>query len=199
MLDLDSGVAALKGWKVALAMLAALAGLGAAAASIAAWLGDRRLERTVVVRVVPVPFARDAAAIAQGAELYGRHGCAQCHGDDGAGRVITNDDNGLHVRAPNITLQAGTATATYSEGDWVRAIRHGVSQQGRALMFMPSEEYNRLTDVELAAIVAYVRSLPPRAGAGAEIRLPFHLKALYGAGLMPDAADRIDHRKPPAP
>src|SRR5689334_21151151 len=59
MLDLVCEVAALKGWKLALAMLAALAGLGAAAASIAAWLGDRHLERTVVVRVVPVPFTRD--------------------------------------------------------------------------------------------------------------------------------------------
>jgi mono/diheme cytochrome c family protein len=189
----------LKGWKLALATLAAIAGLGAAAASVAAWLGDRRLERTVVVRVVPVPFTHEPAAIRRGAELYEERGCVQCHGDDGAGRVITNDRIGLFVRAPNITAQAGTATATYSEGDWVRAIRHGVSQHGRALMFMPCEEYNRFTDTELAALVAYVRSLPPHEGAGSSIRLPFHLKALYGAGLMPDAADRIDHRKPPAP
>lgn len=179
-------------------MLAAIAGLAAAAASIAAWLGDRRLERTVVVRVVPVPFTRDPAALEAGATIYQRRGCGQCHGDDGAGRVVTQDENGLYVRAPNITMQAGTAAATYSEGDWVRAIRHGVNQQGRPLRFMPSEEYNRLTDAELASLVAYVRALPPHEGPGAQIRLPFHLKALYGAGLMPDAADRIDHRRPPS-
>lgn len=189
----------MRGWKLALAFLAAVAGLGAAAASMAAWLGDRRLERTVVVRVVPVPFTRDPAAILQGEALYQERGCVQCHGDDGAGRVVVDNDNGLYVRAPNITQHAGTAAATYSEADWVRAIRHGVSPQGRALLFMPSEEYNRLTDTELACLVAYVRSLAPREGANGEIRLPFHLKALYGAGLMPAAADRIDHRRTPTP
>jgi mono/diheme cytochrome c family protein len=199
MLDLDIGVAALRGWKLALAMLAAVAGLGAAAASVAAWLGDRRLERTLDVRVVPLPFTQEPASIRLGAQLYQQRGCVQCHGEDGAGRVTIDNDNGLYVRAPNITLEAGTPTATYSEGDWVRAIRHGVSQQGRALLFMPCEEYSRLTDTELAALVAYVRNLPPHAGDGTDIRLPFHLKALYGAGLMPSAADRIDHRKPPAP
>jgi mono/diheme cytochrome c family protein len=187
----------MRGWKAALAALAALAGLAAAATSFAAWLGDRKLERNIVVRVVPVPFARDAAAVREGRELYEQRGCAQCHGADGAGRVVTDRDDGLYVRAPNITLQAGTAAAFYSEGDWVRALRHGVGHTGRPLLFMPSEEYNRLTDAQLAAIVAYVRSLPPAEGPGTAVRLPFHLKALYGLGLMQDASEKIDHRRPP--
>ena len=185
-------------WKLALAGLAAIAALCAAAASAAAWLGDHRLQRYVSVRVVPLAFTNDPAAISQGRELYEHRGCAQCHGADGAGRVV-HDDNGLYVHAPNITPEAGTAASTYSEGDWVRAIRHGVNQAGHALLFMPSEEYNRLPDAQLAAIVAYVRSLPPAAGDGAVVRLPFHLKALYGLGLMQDATERIDHRKLPPP
>ena len=197
MLDFHSEVVALKRWKLALATLAALAGLAAAAASFTAWLGERKLQRTIVVRVVPVPFARDPLSIKSGKELYEQRGCAQCHGADGAGRTVIDGDNGLFVRAPNITMQAGTPASTYSEGDWVRAIRHGVNQAGHALLFMPSEEYNRLGDAQLADIVAYVRSLPPAEGEPAVVRLPFHLKMLYGLGLMQDASEKIDHRKPP--
>jgi mono/diheme cytochrome c family protein len=146
---------------------------------------------------VPVPFTRDAAALRLGQELYQQRGCAQCHGDDGAGRTVTDAGNGLFVRAPNITMQPGTAASTYSEGDWVRAIRHGVDPSGHALMFMPCEEYNRLPDGQLAAIVAHVRGLPPAEGGPAIVRLPFYMKALYGAGLVQDATEKIDHRKPP--
>jgi hypothetical protein len=96
-------------------------------------------------------------------------------------------------------MHSGTAASTYSEGDWVRAIRHGVDQAGHALLFMPCEEYNQITDTQLAALVAYVRGLPPAAGEAAIVRLPFHLKALYGMGLMQDATEKIDHRRPPAP
>lgn len=180
---------------LALAALAAVSGICTAAASIASWLGDRKLQRFVSVRVVPVPFTTDPAAIKRGGDAYERRGCAQCHGADAAGRVV-HDENGLFVRAPNITLDASTAASAYSEGDWVRAIRHGVNPAGHALLFMPGEEYSRLTDDELAALVAYIRSLPPAKGEGAVVRLPFHLKALYGFGLMPDATDRAEPRKP---
>jgi mono/diheme cytochrome c family protein len=198
MLDFVIGVAGLKGWKLALAIVAALAGVAAAVASAAAWVGERKLQRNVVVRVVPVGFTRDAAATRLGRDLYHERGCAQCHGEDGAGRTVTDADNGLFVRAPNITMQPGTAASTYSEADWVRAIRHGVDPTGHALMFMPCDEYNRLSDAQLAAIVAHVRSLPPAEGGPAVLRLPLYLKALYGLGLVQDATEKIDHRRPPA-
>jgi mono/diheme cytochrome c family protein len=198
MLDFACGVVGLRGWKLALAVLATLAGLAAAGASVAAWLGDRKLRRSVAVRVVPVPFTNDPAALKAGSDLYEQRGCAQCHGADGTGRIV-HDENGLFVRAPDITMHSGTAASTYSEGDWVRAIRHGVDQAGHALLFMPCEEYNQLTDTQLAALVAYVRGLPPAAGEGAIVRLPFHLRALYGMGLMQDATEKIDHRRPPVP
>jgi hypothetical protein len=89
--------------------------------------------------------------------------------------------------------------AGYTEGDWVRAIRHGIAPSGRALLIMPSEDYNRMSDADFAALVAYVRSLPPVRGEPAEMRLPLIVKALYGAGYVKDAAEKIDHRKPPPP
>src|SRR5207237_8944304 len=85
------------------------------------------------------------------------------------------------------------------EGDGVRAIRRGVNPTGAAQFLMPSVDYQRMSDADLAALVAYVRSLPPVAGEAATIRLPLGLRALYGAGIIPDSAERIDHRKPPSP
>jgi len=63
---------------------------------------------------------------------------------------------------------------------------------------MPSEDYNRFTDVDVAALIAYLRSMPPVAGEGASFQVPLPVKALYAAGVIKDAAEKIDHSLPPA-
>jgi mono/diheme cytochrome c family protein len=182
--------------------IGALAAVGlvvvvAALAAGAVWLGERKAQRAVLVKVVPVPYASGPAALKQGKYLFESRGCAECHGPGGGGRVVVNDPGGgMFVKAPNIT--AGGVVAQYGEADWVRAIRHGVDPRGRPLQVMPSEDYNRLTDADLAALVAYVRSLPPAPPATAEIRFPVIVKALYGLGVIPDAAGRINHALPPS-
>jgi len=55
-----------------------------------------------------------------------------------------------------------------------------------------------MTDADFAALVAYVRSLPPVPGTPAEFKLPLVVKALYGADFVKDAAEKIDHRRPPS-
>jgi len=67
------------------------------------------------------------------------------------------------------------------------------------LISMPSDDFSRMSDADLAALVAYARSLAPVAGSGAEIHLPLLVKALYGIGIVRDAAEKIDHRLPPLP
>jgi mono/diheme cytochrome c family protein len=188
----------LKALKIIAALAAVLAALLAGATALAAWMGDRKMQRVVDVRVVPVPFTRDPSALALGKYLFESRGCGECHGADGGGRVMIDDPNGLYVKTPNITAGAGGVVAGYTEADWVRAIRHGVSPRGRALLVMPGEDYNRLSDGDFAAIVAYTRSLAPVAGEAAVIRFPLLVKALYGAGAVQDAAAKIDHRRPPS-
>jgi hypothetical protein len=107
-----------------------------------------------------------------------------------------NEPNGMYVKSPNIT--SGGVTAQYTEADWVRAIRHGVDPRGRPLLIMPSEDYNRLTDADLARHRG-PRAQPAAAPASpAEIRFPMIVRALYGAGVIPDAAERINHALPPS-
>jgi mono/diheme cytochrome c family protein len=184
--------------KIVVTIIAAVVAGAAAACAGALWLGDRKFDRRIDVRVVPVPYAAATpATLKKGAALYHSLECAQCHGEDGGGSVVTEQPEGLYVRAPDITSSSSSLVASYSEADWVRAIRHGVDPAGRALLFMPSERYNRMNDEDFAALVAYLRSLPPGKGTLSEVRLPMVMRARYGVGLFKDAPELIDHRLPP--
>lgn len=111
------------------------------------------------------------------------------------GRVFV-DDGSLRIAGPNIS-PAGV-TAAYKPEDWVRASRHGVKPNGQPTMIMPSEDYNRFTDQDLASLVAYARSLRPVQGTAPAMRLPLPVRILYGFGAIKDAAEKIDHSLPPA-
>ena len=184
--------------KRAVTTLAVVVALVTGACFGAVFLGERKMGRTLDIRVVPVAFTKDPAALRQGKYLFESRGCAECHGVDGRGKVMIDDPGGFYVRTPNLTTGPGGVVADYTEGDWVRAIRHGVAPSGRALLVMPSEDFNRLNDTDFAALVAYTRSLPAAAGEPPVIRMPALVKALYGAGVIQDAAEHIDHRLPPA-
>ncbi|WP_332741593.1 c-type cytochrome [Hydrogenophaga sp.] len=179
-----------------LAGLGALVLLAALALGLGVLLAERKMQRTVSVQVPTVALRDDAASVERGKYLFASRGCVDCHGSAGTGRTFV-DDGGLVIAGPNITTGPGGVVAAYQPVDWVRAIRHGVSPQGRPLMIMPSEDYNRFTDDDLASLVAYVRSLPPASGQGAVVKLPLPVRALYGYGAILDAAARIDHTLPP--
>ena len=181
------------GWTIA--VLLALVGLLAAGAH---FMSQRKYERKLEIKAAPVAYASTPDAIERGRYLFESRGCGECHGSNGAGRVFADDGQSLKLKSPNITRGPGGVVANYTEVDWVRAIRHGVKPDGRPLLVMPCEDYNRLTDADLAAIVAYSRQLPPVEGTAAEFKLPLIFKALYVAGVIKDAPERIDHSLPPA-
>lgn len=160
-------------------------------------LFERKRERVIKLDVKTIPVVVDAAALERGKYLFMSRGCGDCHAANGAGRAFIDEPGGgFYVRSPNIT-PAGVV-AKYTELDWVRAIRHGVKPDGRPLFIMPSEDYNRFTDRDVAALIAYARSLPFVSGGGAELRVPLPVKALYAVGVVKDSAEKIDHSLPPA-
>jgi len=167
------------------------------AVAFAQFGSERKLHRGVSVVVQPIAIATDAASIERGSYLYKSRGCASCHGADGAGKVVF-DNGGFRVKSPHISGGDGSVTASYKPEDWVRTIRHGVKPSGEPLLVMPSEDYTRLTDADVGAIVGYIRSLPPVAGTAAEFTVPLLVRFLYAAGLIKDAAEKIDHTLPPA-
>ncbi|MEZ0308745.1 MAG: c-type cytochrome [Ramlibacter sp.] len=170
--------------------------LAAGAGAVGWQMAGQKMTRTVDISIKPVPYATDAQSLERGKYLFESRGCVDCHGANGGGRVFVDDGKGLKIAGPNIT--PGGVTAAYKPEDWVRTIRHGVKPGGQPAMIMPSEDYNRFTDVDLASLVAYVRSLPAAKGGAAVIDLPPPVRILYGFGAIKDAAAKIDHSLPPA-
>jgi len=169
--------------------------LASATVAFGLWQADRKMERRIALSLRGVPPASDPASIERGRYLFATRGCAECHGSNGAGRHFI-DDGAMQVRGPNISPGPGSVVRQYQAVDWERAIRHGVKPDGRPAIIMPSEDYNRLTDADLAALVGYVLQLAPAEGGPALLQLPPPVLVLYGLGLIPDAASRIDHSLP---
>ena len=167
---------------IAVASLLVLAALAVAGL---VWNGERKRERIVQLPVLQSPaFTDDAAARERGAYLYASRGCTDCHGADGAGRVFVDNGKGLKIKGPAIHSGPGSVTVGYRPQDWDRIVRHGVKRNGHPAMVMPSEDYNRFTDADFAALVSYVRALPPGGGGAAVVELPLPVRALYGLSLI---------------
>lgn len=185
-------------WKVAAGVAGAIVLVIGGAAGFAELASERKLQRVVPVTVSAIDIPSGTDALQRGRYLFESRGCIDCHGRDGAGKTFIDDPNGLYVKGPNLTLGAGSPTAAYSSEDWVRAIRHGLNRSGQPLLIMPSEDYNRMTDADLGAMVAYIRALPPVEGDRRDLRLPLPVRFVYAAGILKDAAEKIDHSLPPA-
>ena len=175
--------------------LVALVVIGVATVVVGKAAGERKLVRKITVPVTAVAVRADPAQVEQGRYLFSTRGCADCHGANGAGKTVIKDGPMLVV-SPNITTGANSVTTAYRIEDWVRTVRHGVKPNGTPIMIMPSEDYNRLTDDDMAAVIAYVRQLPPAAGNESVIQLPTPVKVLYAFGAVQDAAEKIDHNLP---
>ncbi|HEY2928212.1 c-type cytochrome [Piscinibacter sp.] len=178
--------------------IVAVVALGAAALALGSYLGDRKAQRHVEVSVAAVEVPADAASLERGRYLFSSRGCAECHGANGGGREFINDGKSMVVKSPNISNGPGSVVVNYSAVDWVRTIRHGVKPNGRPVFIMPSEDYNRLTDADVGALIAYAKQLPRANGSGLQAKVPALVKTLYAAGVIQDAAEKIDHRLPSA-
>jgi hypothetical protein len=74
---------------------------------------------------------------------------------------------GTRAYGPNLTLDQDTGVGSWSDAQLATAIRAGIDDEGATLCnVMP--HFGNLGDTEAAAIVAYLRSLPPVAHAAPE-------------------------------
>jgi mono/diheme cytochrome c family protein len=175
--------------------LGALAGVVLLGAGAVYGVSERRLHRTFTVSARPLP-AVDAAAIERGRHLATAIAkCGDCHGDDLGGHVMVDDPAFGRLVAPNLTRGGQGTAARFSDADFVRAIHHGVRPDGRSLMVMPATSFSNLSAADLAAVVAYVRAMPPVERALPATRVGPLARVLFVAGKLDDLqpAAHIDH------
>jgi mono/diheme cytochrome c family protein len=126
-------------------------------------------------------------------------GCLFCHseldtaaeglpvqaGMAGAGRTITAEDMPW-LTAPNLTPDPETGAGTWTDDMMARAIREGIGHDGRALFpFMPYSNYRKMSDEDLAAVVTYIRSLPPVRRENPRTAIPFPVSRLINSAPQP--------------
>lgn len=75
---------------------------------------------------------------------------------------MQNPPKGFPAKPTNITPDPAAGIGRWTETDFVRAIRTGVRPSGEKLHpFMPWPELQRMTDADLHAMYAYLRTVPP--------------------------------------
>jgi cytochrome c553 len=164
----------------------------------------RIAEKVEFTDTVPV-VDMNSGAVARGEYLVRAIAkCGDCHGADLGGQVVVDDAALGRFFAPNLTMGRDGVAAVASDAAIVNAFRHGVARDGRKLMFMPARDYSVMADEDAAAIVAYIRSVPPVDRASETSRVGPLGRALYLAGQLPlfEAElfphDDIVRRTPPA-
>ena len=155
-----------------------------------------RLHRHHTVQVAGFNIPADAASIERGRYLATTRGCTDCHGADYGGNKVIDDPLAGEFHGPNLTRGHGGLSAEFSDLDYVRAIRHGLTRDGRALALMPSHEYTTMADEDLAAMIAYLKTVPAVDKARGAVAPGPLIRALMLAGQVELAADEIDHAAP---
>ena len=177
-------------------LLAGLAGvlvLAVLALVAVAWFrSEQAMARVYTVSDPPLAIRSDPQTLARGAHIFATRGCGDCHGAAGEGRLLFDAGPVAKIVPPNIT--AGGRLKGMSADQVAAAIRHGVRVDGRPLVFMPAEDFHEMSDADVAALVAYLQSLPPSANdpGAMEVRPLGRVLWLFGKfPLLP--AETLDH------
>lgn len=158
-----------------------------------AWrISDQALARVYTSNDPPLTLLRDPATLAHGAHLFVTHGCADCHGANGAGHLVFDAGPVMKLVAPNIT--PGGMTHQHSADEVAAMIRNGVKPDGRSLVFMPVADFHEMSDADTAALIAYLQSLPPSNNDPGPYQIRPLGRVLYWLGNFPlVAAETVDH------
>ncbi len=148
---------------------------------VAAVLGGGFVYLTLKEPAMQAPSARKVEStperVARGKYLF-EHvaNCADCHSDvdwekfatpikPGGFAVGRPWPKGLGLpgdfHSPNLTSDVETGVGGWTDGELLRAIREGISRDGRVLFpLMPYGEFRNMSDEDADSLVAYIRTIP---------------------------------------
>lgn len=170
---------------------AGLLTLAVGAVATMSLIGFARINTKQNNPVREVTVVSNAATLAHG-EKFAR-ACAGCHSQNGQLPLAGNpkffgDAPFGTFGAPNLTQ---AQLKDWSDGEIIRAIREGVGRDGRSLLIMPSSSLHHLSDDDVHAIVAYLRSQPADTPA-----IPTNSLNVLGA-MMFGALNNVQSVQPP--
>ncbi len=188
-------------------------GAAVAALAIGTWILTRG---PAVAAPSKIKIEPTAARLERGKYLFEvAMDCEGCHSERDlkkfgmpvvAGRrgvgVVMPKELGLpgQINPRNITSDVETGLGAWTDGEILRAVREGVSRNGRALFpMMPYQKYAQLADEDAYALVAYLRTLPPVKNAVPPTKIDFPVnlliqsvpKPLAGPVAAPDPSDKV--------
>ena len=146
---------------------------------------QKRLNKVYEISDEKVFIPSDDDAVKRGKHIFQFRGCQACH-SAGGGYAVADEEFGMqaHLNLPsqdvplmegnvymddpavgsviasNLTTGEGGVGEGYTDVGWVKAIRHGVRMDGTPLLFMPSTEFYFLSDDDLGAVIAYIKTAP---------------------------------------
>jgi mono/diheme cytochrome c family protein len=144
-------------------LLAGLLTLISAGLLILALSGFYKLNKRYDNQVTEIQVAMTTDQIARGEKLANI--CVSCH-TPGNQLPLSGSNFAAKFDFPPLgTLYAPNLTPSGNIKDWtdgeiIRAIREGVYRNGRSLLVMPSANFRNMSDEDVQALVAYLRSQP---------------------------------------
>lgn len=152
------------------------------------------LRRHYEAKPQPV-MAAPPVLVAQGYRLARLHGCLSCHGEGLTGNDVIGVPAVGDIVAPNLTKLAKER----SDVELTVAMRQGIAPDGRGLLVMPSAVIARAPPEEMAAIIAWLRTLPVKDGYEKPFRLAMVGRLMLVLGdfrLQPIAVEQYARNTP---
>lgn len=107
------------------------------------------------------------SALSHGERLASVLGCRGCHGKDLTGHIWSDDPDEAVLWTSNLTREL----PAYDDAELERALRAGIRHDGGPLWGMPSELFSHLSGADMAALIAWLRTVPPKGEAHPRIRI----------------------------
>jgi len=141
--------------------------------------------------------AQGADRVAHGGRISRVLGCHGCHGEDLQGTEWDNDPKGYGLLwSSNLTR----AIPTMSDAQLETLLRKGVHPTRKQMWVMPSQIFQHMSDADMAALTAYLRTLKPAGEVHPDpVPGPKAIEQWKSGKVMP-AADEVrkaDYRLPP--